>query len=82
MTLSNLPLLASGPVGDMLIFAAVAVGCFVLTAKAFSAEGLPFTRTVYIKGPAAKFLGVLTGLLGVGFAVFALLVMIASTQVP
>lgn len=42
-------------------------GCFVLMAKGFSEDGIPFSNKTNLTGNAGKLLGVLCGLLGSGF---------------
>ena len=73
----------SGATRGFLILLVLAIACLGLAAKAFSAKGLPFTRTIYITGKPAKAIGIIVGALGIALLILAIVGFIGvSSEAP
>jgi hypothetical protein len=85
--LQTAPMMLAGvPPGAMrgfLILLVLAIACLGLAAKAFSAKGLPFTRTTYITGKPAKAIGIIVGAAGIALLIFVIVGFIGvSSEAP
>lgn len=73
----------AGTTRGFLIFLVLAIACLGLAAKAFSAKGLPFTRTIYITGKPAKAIGIIVGAAGIALLILVIVGFIGvSSEAP
>jgi hypothetical protein len=49
-----------------ILWPALALGCFSLAMKGFSAQGIPLSKSTFITGLTAQIIGIICGMLGLG----------------